>query len=128
MRPTFSLLAVEEMPHLAGDLEDLEAVNKEVAVLLARHAQYVAKTREITKKLRSLAKKRDNLRGRLGAGIRSKHGFDGAALIQFGFTPRRSKRHLEDEPGEVDPILGEEEAAAPDDDQPRSRSGRNLKR
>lgn len=103
---------LEEMPHLAEELQDLQAVNKEVAALLARQAQYVAKTREITKKLRSLAKKGDNLRGRLGAGIRAKHGFDGAALIQFGFTPRRSKRHLEDEPGEVAAIPGEEEAAA----------------
>jgi hypothetical protein len=106
---------LEEMPYLAGDLQDLEAVNKEVVALLARQAQYVAKTREITKKLRSLAKKGDNLRGRIGAGIRWKHGFDGAALIGFGFTPRRSKRHLEEEPGEVAEIPGEEEPAAPED-------------
>jgi hypothetical protein len=106
---------LEEMPHLAEDLQDLETVNKEVAALLARQAQYIAKTREITKKLRSLAKKGDNLRGRLGAGIRAKHGFDGEALIGYGFTPRRSKRHLEDEPGEVAAIPGEDEAVAPAD-------------
>lgn len=105
----------EEMPHLAGDLQELEAVNKEVAALLARQAQYVAKAREITKKLRSLAKKGDNLRGRIGAGIRWKHGFDGAALIQFGFTPRRSKRHLEDEPPEVAKIPGEDDPADTED-------------
>jgi hypothetical protein len=102
---------LEELPHLAGDVQDLEAVNKEVAALSARQVQYIAKTREITKKLRSLAKKGDTLRGRIGAGIRWKHGFDGTALIQFGFTPRRSKRHAEDEPGEVAPIPGEEEPA-----------------
>ena len=103
---------LEEMPHLAGDLAELETVNKEVAALFARQAQYIAKTREITKKLRSLAKKGDNLRGRIGAGIRWKHGFDGTALIGYGFTPRRSKRHPEDEPGEVAPIAGEEEPTA----------------
>jgi hypothetical protein len=107
---------LEDMPHLAGDLEELEALNKEVAALSARQAQYIAKTREITKKLRSLAKKGDNLRGRIGAGIRWKHGFDGAALIGYGFTPRRSKRRLEDEPGEVATIPGEAELAAQEDD------------
>jgi len=103
---------LEELPHLAGDLEDLEAVEKEVAALLARQAQYISKTREITKKLRSLAKKGDNLRGRVGAGIRWKYGFTADALVGFGFTPHRSKRRAEDESGEVAEITGEEEAAA----------------
>ena len=103
-----------ELPHLAGDLEDLEAVEKEVAALLARQAQYISKTREITKKLRSLAKKGDNLRGRVGAGIRWKYGFTADALVGFGFTPHRSKRRLEDEPGEVADLPGEEEPAAPE--------------
>jgi len=103
-----------ELPHLVGDLEDLEAVEKEVVALLARQAQYVAKTREITKKLRSLATKGDNLRGRIGAGIRWKHGFGSDALIGYGFTPRRRKRRAEDEPGEVADLPGEEEPAAPE--------------
>jgi hypothetical protein len=102
-----------ELPHLAGDLEDLEAVEKEVAALLARQAQYIAKTREITKKLRSLAKRGDNLRGRIGAGIRWKYGFTADGLVGFGFTPHRSKRRAEDEPGEVADLPGEEEPAAP---------------
>jgi hypothetical protein len=94
-----------ELPHLAGDLEDLEAVEKEVAALLARQAQYISKTREITKKLRSLAKRGDNLRGRIGAGIRWKYGFTADGLVGFGFTPHRSKRRAEDEPGEVADLL-----------------------
>jgi hypothetical protein len=105
-----------ELPHLAADLEDLEAVNKEISVLLARQAQYIAKNREITKKLRSLAKKGDTVRGRIGAGLRWKYGFDGTDLIGFGFTPRRRKRLPGDEPGEVAAIPGEEEPAASEDD------------
>jgi hypothetical protein len=100
---------IEEMPHLAGDLQELEKINKELMVLLGRQAQYLAKTREITAKIRTLAKKGDNLRGRIGAGIRWKHGFDGMALIQFGFKPRRGKGSPEDEPSEVDPIPGEDD-------------------
>ncbi len=105
-----------ELPHLAGDLEDLETVEKEVAALLARQAQYISKTREITKKLRSLAKKGDNLRGRVGAGIRWKYGFTADALVGFGFTPHRSKRRGEEEPGEVADLPGEEEPAASEGD------------
>jgi hypothetical protein len=108
-----------ELPHLAGDLEDLEVVDKEVAALLARQAQYISKTREITKKLRSLAKKGDNLRGRVGAGIRWKYGFTADALVGFGFTPHRSKRRVEDEPGEVADLPGEEEPAAPEAEPPK---------
>lgn len=103
-----------EVPHMAGDLEDLETVEKEVVALLARQAQYISETRKVTKKLRSLAKKGDNLRGRIGAGLRWKHGFDSDALIGYGFTPRRSKRRAEDEPGEVADLPGEEELAVPE--------------
>jgi hypothetical protein len=105
---------LEEMPHLVEDLDELTALEKEIATLVARQTTYVSKARQVTAKIRSLAKKADNLRGRLGAGIRLKHGFDGMALIQFGFKPRRTKRHLEEEPEEVTPIPGEEEAPPPE--------------
>ena len=58
---------VEELPHLVGDLDELAATDKEIAALLARQSTYATKAREITAKIRALAKKADNLRGRIGS-------------------------------------------------------------
>ena len=89
-------------PHLEGDLADLASVTKEIASLTARQAYYVGKAREVTGKLRLLSKHGDRVRGRIGASLRGKFGYDAAELIQYGFTPRRN-RPLEKPANHADP-------------------------
>lgn len=84
-----------EMPYLEEDLQTLKAVDKEISSLLAQQAQYLAKSREITTKLRKLSKTGDHVRGKIGSSLRGRHGYDGTELIKFGFKPRRTRRDLE---------------------------------
>jgi hypothetical protein len=60
-----------------------------------------AKLRELTAKIRVLAKKADNMRSRIGASIRGQYGFSHTRLIQLGFKPHRSKLKLERELAEL---------------------------
>jgi hypothetical protein len=82
---------VENLPHLDEDLSELESVQKNVQSLVAKQAYYLGKTREVTAKLRLLTKRGDRLRGRIGASLRGRHGFDALELIAYGFKPRRAK-------------------------------------
>ena len=78
-----------EVPHLEGDLQELRGITDEVSVLRAQRMTQEAKLREITLKIRKLSKKGDSIRGRIGASLKGKYGFDSLLLIQFGFTPRQ---------------------------------------
>jgi hypothetical protein len=82
---------VADLLHLDGDLGDLDSVSKDVEAMVALQARYLANLREVTAKLRTMARKGDRLRGRIGASLRGQHGFDAIKLIQFGFKPRRTK-------------------------------------
>jgi hypothetical protein len=92
------------LPHLEEDLGDLESVTKQIAALAARQAYYTAKAREVTGKIRLLSRHGDRLRGRIGASLRGKHGYDAAELIQYGFNPRRPNRTLEKPTDRADPV------------------------
>jgi hypothetical protein len=101
----FSRKAIaEKLPHLVEDLNDLESVDKKIGTLSAKQVYYMAKVRETTKQLRTLSQKGDRLRGRIGASLRGRHGFDSAELIQYGFTPRRYNKTLEEPSDRVDPL------------------------
>lgn len=93
----------ENLPNLAGDLSDLASVHKEVTVLVAKQAHYMAKAREVTAKIQTLSRHGDRLRGRIGASLRGKHGFDATELIRYGFKPRRANRPLENAASDADP-------------------------
>jgi len=88
---------VADLPHLDGDLGDLDSVSKDVEAMVALQARYLANLREVTTKLRTMARKGDRLRGRIGASLRGQHGFDAIKLIQFGFKPRRTKSSAAEE-------------------------------
>ena len=87
---------LQHLPHLDGDLSDLESIQKDVRSLVAKQAYYLGKAREVTAKIQALAKRGDRLRGRIGASIRGRHGFDAMELIQYGFKPRLAKRTPEE--------------------------------
>ena len=87
---------LQHLPHLDGDLSDLESIQKDVRSLVAKQAYYLGKAREVTAKIQALAKRGDRLRGRIGASLRGRHGFDAMALIQYGFKPRLAKRTPEE--------------------------------
>ncbi|HSS50687.1 MAG TPA: hypothetical protein VLX28_17245 [Thermoanaerobaculia bacterium] len=93
----------EKLPNLVEDLDDLESVDKEIGTLSAKQAYYLAKVRETTRQLRTLSQRGDRLRGRIGASLRGRHGFDSLELIRYGFTPRRHNKPLEESSGPVDP-------------------------
>jgi hypothetical protein len=78
-----------EVPHLEGDLQELRGIADEVSALRAERLTQETKLREITLKIRKLSKKGDSIRGRIGAGLKGRFGFDSLLLIQFGFTPRK---------------------------------------
>lgn len=78
-----------EVPHLEGDLQELRGIADEVSALRAERLVQEAKLREITLKIRKLAKKGDSIRGRIGASLKGRYGFDSFLLIQCGFTPRK---------------------------------------
>jgi len=50
-----------------------------------------------------MSSRRASIRGRF-FGSQSRHGFDSAELIRYGFTPRRYNKALEEPTGHVDPL------------------------
>ena len=95
-------LAVE-MPELRESLDELRTIAQEVTGLTAQQRHHMAQAQAITARIRALAKRADHLRGRIGASLRGKHGFDATELIRYGFKPRKqakkdnADRGLEDE-------------------------------
>jgi hypothetical protein len=81
-----------EMPELRGSLDDLRATAQEVTELTAQQRYHMAQARVLTARIQALAKHADNLRGRVGASLRGKYGFDSPELIRYGFKPRKQVR------------------------------------
>ena len=94
---------VTEMPDLRQPVEELRELAQEIQKLEAKQSHHIAEARALTTKIRALAKRADHLRGRVGASLRGKHGFDSTVLIRYGFKPRewvkkdRADRALERE-------------------------------
>jgi len=78
-----------EMPELRQPLEELRRVAEEVRTLASEQSHHAAQAQILTARIRALSKHADHLRGRIGASLRGKYGFDGTELIAYGFKPRR---------------------------------------
>ena len=78
-----------EMPELRGSLDELRATAQEVTELTVQQRYHMAQAQVLTARIRALAKRADTLRGRVGASLRGKHGFDSPELIRYGFKPRK---------------------------------------
>jgi hypothetical protein len=79
---------VTEMPELRQPVEELRELAQEIGTLEAKQSHHTAEARALTTRIRALAKRADHLRGRVGASLRGKHGFDSTVLIRYGFKPR----------------------------------------
>ena len=92
-----------EMPELRESLDELRATAQEVTELATQQRYHSAQAQVLTARIRALAKRADGLRGRVGASLRGKYGFDSTELIRYGFKPRKqvkqdnADRELEDE-------------------------------
>lgn len=79
-----------EVPHIEEGLQELRGIVDEVSALRAERMVQERKLREITLKIRMLSRQGDRIRGRIGASLKGRFGFDSLLLIQFGFTPRKT--------------------------------------
>ncbi len=80
------------LPHVTEDLVQLEALLPEVRALQDRYEASRAQAREANAELVRLAREGDRIRGRLGATLRGRFGFDSETLIRYGYKPNRSRR------------------------------------
>lgn len=78
---------VEEMPHLAEDLTALGEKIKEVRTLGSRQDDLRSQVRELTAQIQGVVREGEKIRGRLGASLRGKFGFDSEVLVKYGFKP-----------------------------------------
>jgi len=78
---------VAEMPHIEEDLTALEEKVQEVRTLGSRQDDLRAQSRELTVQIQGVLREGEKIRGRLGASLRGKFGFDSAALVRYGFKP-----------------------------------------
>ncbi len=79
---------VSEMPHIAGDVTALEERLTEVRTLGSRQDDLRSQVRELGARIREALKEGEKIRGRLGASLRGKLGFESEALVKYGFKPR----------------------------------------
>jgi hypothetical protein len=85
------LRLLPEMPHLSELHAQLVGIISRSEELDARHEALKAETREVNRIREELAVTGDDLRNRLGAAVRTIHGFKSEKLIEFGLKPRRGR-------------------------------------
>lgn len=83
---------LEEMPHVAPDLEAMDGMIAEARTLESQQEALRGQAREISAQLQELAKNGDKLRSRLRSHLQAKYGPTSEALLKFGFRPRRTPR------------------------------------
>ncbi len=83
---------LEEMPHVATDLAEMDAVIAEARTLESQQEAVRGAAREVTAQLQELAKNGEKLRSRLRAHLQAKFGPTSESLLKFGFRPRRTPR------------------------------------
>ena len=83
---------LEEMPHVAADLAEMDQKISEARVLESRQEALRGQAREISGELKALAQEGERLRARLRAHLQAKFGATSEALRKFGFSPRRTPR------------------------------------
>lgn len=80
-----------EYPLLVPLHAELEAVILQSEELDAKSEALKAEAREVNRLREELAKKGDDLRSRLGATLKTVHGFKSEKLIEFGIAPRKTR-------------------------------------
>ena len=91
----------EGFNHIAADLQRLEERIAEARTVQNQLEDLRSQFRAQTARVRKLAIEGDSLRARIGASLRSKHGFTSEALIKYGFKPLRVPRRRPKTPGAV---------------------------
>lgn len=84
--------SLDEMPHIAPDLTEMERMLTEARGLESRLEDLRGQSRVLNAQLRELVKTGERLRARLGANLQAKFGFTSESLVKFGFRPRRINR------------------------------------
>jgi hypothetical protein len=80
-----------EMPHLVALHADLERAIDQSEELDTRSEALKAESREVNRMREDIARNGDDLRNRLGASLKTLHGFNSEKLIEFGLQPRRTR-------------------------------------
>ena len=83
---------LEEMPHVAADLGEMDRMVSEARTLESQQEAIRGQAREISSQLKELAKEGEKLRARLRSHLQAKFGPTSEALRKFGFAPRRIPR------------------------------------
>lgn len=83
---------LDEMPHVAPDLAEMERLLTEARSLESRLEDLRGQGRVLSAQLREVVKTGEKLRSRLGANLQAKFGFTSESLVKFGFRPRRINR------------------------------------
>lgn len=83
---------LEDMPHIAADLSEMDRMVSQARTLEGRQEELRGQAREIGGQLKELAKEGEKLRSRLRAHLQAKFGPTSESLLKFGFRPRRTPR------------------------------------
>ena len=83
---------LEEMPHVATDLEAMDGMVSEARTLESQQEALRGQAREISARLKVLARDGEKLRSRLRSHLQAKFGPTSENLLKFGFRPRRTPR------------------------------------
>jgi hypothetical protein len=97
----------QEVPQAVPDANELERVADEVARLHAQQVRLKGELRVTTKRIRELSREADRLRGRIGATVRGRFGYDSLILGSLGFKPRYRKTTPGDMSVSTAPAAGE---------------------
>jgi len=80
---------LDKLPHLAGQYADLVKTTSDAEALETRQALLKADLQELNHQRRDLLKSGEELRKRIGAALKSEHGFTSERLLEFGLAPKR---------------------------------------
>jgi hypothetical protein len=83
---------LEEMPHVAADLAEMERLLSEARTLEVRQEDMRGQAREVNVRLKEITKDGERLRSRLRSHLQAKYGATSESLLKFGFRPARVPR------------------------------------
>lgn len=83
---------LEEMPHVAADLAEMERLLTEARTLEVRLEDTRGQAREINARFKEITREGERLRSRLRSHLQAKFGATSESLLKFGFRPARVPR------------------------------------
>lgn len=89
---------LQEMPHLQGFYDHLQALRGKAAELDSQQEAARAQARELTRLRQEVEREGENLRARIAAHLRATFGFTSEQLIKFGINPRPRATRRRPEP------------------------------